>query len=55
MVSNEDIICKQLASDATKREAFSAIVRLYSERLYWKIRYIVLCHDDANDVLQNTF
>ncbi|CCX66679.1 rNA polymerase sigma-70 factor ECF family [Prevotella sp. CAG:1058] len=31
------------------------IVKSYSECLYWKIRYIVLSHDDANDVLQNTF
>lgn len=31
------------------------IVRQYSEMLYWKIRNIVLDHDDANDVLQNTF
>lgn len=55
MALNEDIICKMLGSEATKRNAFNAIVKLYGERLYWKIRYIVLCHDDANDVLQNTF
>ncbi|WP_298453641.1 sigma-70 family RNA polymerase sigma factor [uncultured Prevotella sp.] len=55
MALNEDIIYKMLASDSTKRKAFNAIVKLYSERLYWKIRYIVLSHEDANDVLQNTF
>lgn len=27
----------------------------YKERLYWHIRKIVLSHDDADDVLQNTF
>ena len=31
------------------------IVKSYSECLYWKIRYIVLTHEDADDVLQNTF
>ena len=31
------------------------MVRQYSEPLYWKIRRIVLDHDNANDVLQNTF
>lgn len=36
-------------------EEFSEIVRQYSEPLYWKIRHIVVDHDDANDVLQNTF
>jgi RNA polymerase sigma-70 factor (ECF subfamily) len=30
-------------------------VNQYSEQLYWKIRHIVLTHDDANDVLQNVF
>lgn len=31
------------------------IVRQYSEQLYWQIRRIVLTHEDANDVMQNTF
>lgn len=30
-------------------------MRQYSEALYWQIRRIVLNHDDADDVLQNTF
>ena len=38
-----------------KRREFEAIVREYSEQLYYQIRRIVLTHDDANDVLQNTF
>jgi len=39
----------------SKEKAFSDIVFQYSEQLYWKIRSIVLTHEDANDVLQNTF
>ena len=31
------------------------IVAQYSQSLYWKIRSIVLTHEDADDVLQNTF
>lgn len=38
-----------------KRREFESIVRENSEQLYWQIRRIVLTHDDANDVLQNTF
>ena len=38
-----------------KRREFESIVKEYSEQLYWMIRRIVLTHDDANDVLQNTF
>lgn len=37
------------------REAFAQVVQQYSEPLYWKIRRMVLSHDDANDVLQNVF
>jgi len=55
MVPNEDYIYKLLESDSTKREAFNIIVKSYGEQLYWKIRYVVLRHEDADDVLQNTF
>lgn len=37
------------------RQHFAAIVQQYSEPLYWKIRRIVLNHDDASDILQNVF
>lgn len=55
MAQNEEYIYKLLESDTTKREAFNIIVKSYSEQLYWKIRYVVLRHEDADDVLQNTF
>jgi RNA polymerase sigma factor (sigma-70 family) len=35
--------------------AFNLIVKKYQERLYWHIRKIVISHDDADDVMQNTF
>ncbi len=38
-----------------RNDAFNLIVRKYQERLYWHIRKIVVSHDDADDVLQNTF
>jgi RNA polymerase sigma factor (sigma-70 family) len=31
------------------------LVQKYKEKLYWHIRRIVQDHDDADDVLQNTF
>ncbi|MBN1118194.1 MAG: RNA polymerase sigma factor [Bacteroidales bacterium] len=34
--------------------AFNMIVLKYQERLYWHIRKIVISHDDADDVVQNT-
>ncbi len=35
--------------------AFNLLVNKYSRQIYWQIRRMVLSHDDANDVLQNTF
>lgn len=45
----------RLHDPSLQREAFAQLVKEYSEQLYWQIRKIVLAHDDANDVLQNTF
>ena len=36
-------------------ELFSDLVRKYSKPLYWKVRQIVIRHEDADDVLQNAF
>ena len=55
MMYNEYRTVKDLSDPKTQRTAFSVLVRKYSELLYWKIRYIVLDHEDANDILQNTF
>lgn len=55
MNKEDAILISRLADPATRREAFAAVVRQYSERLYWHIRRIVVTHDDADDVLQNTF
>lgn len=54
-VVDESKILGLLQSPETQRDAFSQIVRGYSEKLYWVIRRMVLTHDDANDVLQNVF
>jgi len=34
--------------------AFNQLVFKYQERLYWHVRKIVIDHDDADDVLQNS-
>ena len=39
----------------SKDFAFTLLVQKYQERLYWHIRRMVTDHDDADDVLQNTF
>ena len=52
---DEQTILRKLAAPDTRREAFTDVVRQYSEPLYWKIRRMVLTHEDADDILQNTF
>lgn len=45
----------RLHDSKNQQAAFSELVKEFSETLYWQIRKIVISHDDANDVLQNTF
>lgn len=51
----EEEAIQMLADPQKRRKAFEWMVGQYSQQLYWKIRRIVLTHDDADDVLQNTF
>ena len=51
----EELLVEQLKTEATQARAFELLVNTYKEKLYWHIRRIVLDHDDADDVLQNTF
>lgn len=48
-------LIERLRSPESCREAFNEVIRQYSEPLYWQIRRMVENHDDANDILQNTF
>ena len=52
---NEEIIIAQLRDENLRAAAFSAIVKEHSESIYWHIRRMVLTHDDADDLVQNTF
>ena len=52
---NENIITAQLKEEGLRAAAFSAIVKEHSESIYWHVRRMVLVHDDANDIVQNTF
>mgnify|MGYP000000183266 CR=1 FL=1 len=51
---NDDLV-KRLREPSTCRAAFTEVIKIYSEPLYWQIRRLVESHDDANDLLQNTF
>lgn len=45
----------ELRDEQTARRAFTRVIELFTEPLYWQIRRMVQNHDDANDLLQNTF
>lgn len=51
----DSVLGTELQDPTKRRAAFSRIVTLYGEKLYWQIRKMVLSHEDADDLLQNTF
>jgi RNA polymerase sigma-70 factor (ECF subfamily) len=53
--TQQSLFLNSLQEPETKEKAFKKLVQEYKERLYWHIRKIVLDHEDANDVIQNTF
>ncbi len=53
-LSDSDLV-RLLKDEKTRTEAFTRVVELYKEKLYWQIRRMVINHDDADDILQNTF
>ena len=52
---NQEDRINQLIKEKALEKAFNLIVDEYQQRMYWHIRRMVTDHDDANDVLQNTF
>ena len=38
-----------------RRQAFTELMKRYQERVYWVARRIVGSHDDADDIVQETF
>ena len=53
--ASDEQILELLRAEGTFERGFRLLMEQYRERLYWHIRRIVLIHEDADDVLQNTF
>ena len=51
----EGALLKLLKNPDSKDKGFRLLVDLYQEKIYWMIRKMVLSHDSANDVLQETY
>ena len=55
ILQDEKAFISELLNPKTQNEAFRKLLQLYQKPLYYHIRNMVLNHDDADDVLQNTF
>lgn len=52
---NEELIIKNIQKGIDVEKGFRMLVNTYKEKIYWHIRGILKTHEDAADVLQNTF
>ena len=43
------------ADEATRHRAFNLVLSKYQKRIYWHIRKMVIDHDEADDITQDTF
>lgn len=55
MENTDSELLHQFRQEETRSYAFNLLMRKYQQRIYWHIRKIVIDHEDANDVVQNTF
>lgn len=53
-IADNDKIVEMLKSDDSKDLGFRMLLKQYGEALYWHIRRIVVGHEDAEDVMQET-
>lgn len=53
--SEEELFVQQLQNATTKDRAFQKLVAQNKTKLYYHIRSLVLYHEDADDILQETF
>lgn len=52
--NNDSEILAMLRDKGQQEQGFRLLTATYGERLYWHIRRMVVGHDDAEDVLQET-
>lgn len=53
-LSDEEIL-KMYREESSRNMALHHLIEKYQQKIYWQIRKIVIDHDDADDVMQNTF
>jgi len=53
--TDDSAIIGMLKDPARRDKGFVLLMELYKERIYWHIRRLVVSHEDAEDILQETF
>ena len=48
-------LLQKIRNPETRNYGFNLLVREYQKRVYWHIRKMVIDHDDADDITQDTF
>lgn len=51
----EQRLLAQLADPPQRERAFRELVKRYQQRIYWHVRKMVVTHEDADDLVQETF
>lgn len=54
-LSESELIRKFKDDPASRQSVFAIILNQSKQKVYWHVRRIVIDHDDADDVTQNTF
>ena len=54
-MEEQTILVHALQNPKTQETGFKTLIKEYQQPLYWHIRKIVFDHEDADDVLQNTY
>lgn len=54
MITDQDILLR-FKDDKTKEQAFNDLLKKYQQKIYWHVRKMVIDHDDADDLVQDTF
>lgn len=52
--TSETELIEMLRTHSSRERGFKELLRAYGDRLYWHIRRIVVSHEDAEDVMQET-
>jgi RNA polymerase sigma-70 factor (ECF subfamily) len=53
--ANDEHIVRLMSDPTSREKGFTLLMDTYKEKIYWHIRRLVVSHEDAEDILQETF